>query len=52
MLMAALLVAASVAAIANINGGRHPFKRAAAIPYRSIVDFIDANGNALIVSTG
>ncbi|HEY0222882.1 MAG TPA: hypothetical protein VGC38_00030 [Pseudolabrys sp.] len=53
LLLAALWVAASVGAIANINGGTHPFKRNSVIPYQDIVDFIDSNGTGrqLIVST-
>ena len=51
--VAALLVAGSVAAIANIAHNPHPFKRAAVIPYQSIVNFIDGNGTGrvLVVST-
>jgi hypothetical protein len=43
----------AVAAVANINATSHPFKRNAAIPYRSVLDFIDANkkGRLLVVST-
>lgn len=53
IVLSGLLLMTSAAAIANINGGTHPFKRNAAIPYRSIVEFIDGNaaGSALIVST-
>lgn len=42
-----------VAAIANINSGSHPFKRNSAIPYQSILDFIETNesGKVLIVSS-
>ena len=48
-----LLVAASVAAIANIAHNAHPFKREAVVPYGGIVDFIDGNGSGrvLVVST-
>jgi hypothetical protein len=48
-----LIVGASVASIANINFGTHPFKRNAIIPYQSIVDFIQTNekGDTLVVST-
>lgn len=53
VLLATLILTASVAAIANINGGTHPFKRNLAIPYQSIVDFIVTNetGSVLVVST-
>ena len=53
LLLAVLLLASNVAAIANIEHNAHPFKRAAVIPYRSIVDFIDGNGagRVLVVST-
>ena len=53
VLLVALVLAPSVAALANINGGTHPFKRNSAIPYQSILDFIASNGTAndLIVST-
>lgn len=48
-----LTLATSVAAIANVNFGTHPFKRNSVIPYQQILDFIDANakGAALVVST-
>ncbi|MEP7029880.1 MAG: hypothetical protein ABI830_02985, partial [Pseudolabrys sp.] len=53
VLPAGLLVAASVAAIANINHSDRPFKRNAAIPFQQIIDFIQANGNGrmLVVSS-
>ena len=53
LVVAALLLAGSVAAIANIAHNPHPFKRAAVIPYQSILDFIDSNGTGrvLVVST-
>ena len=53
LLSAALLLAADVAAIANIEHNARPFKRAAVIPYRSILDFIGANrsGRVLVLST-
>lgn len=52
-LLASLVIGASVAAIANIKAGTHPFKRNSVIPYRSIVDFIAANGagSELVIST-
>jgi hypothetical protein len=51
--LVSLILAASVASIANINFGTHPFKRNAVIPYQDIVDFIQTNetGSTLIVST-
>jgi hypothetical protein len=51
--LASLILAASVASIANINFGMHPFKRNAVIPYQNIVDFIETNekGDTLVVST-
>ncbi len=53
--MAAIVftLAVSVATIANLISGTHPFKRNSVIPYQAIFDFIDqnANGSALIVST-
>jgi hypothetical protein len=50
---AVLLLAGNVGAIANIKHNAHPFKRAAVIPYQSIMDFIDGNGagRVLVVST-
>ena len=53
VLLAALILAPSVGAVANINFGAHPFKRNSAIPYRSIIDFIVTNetGSVLVVST-
>jgi hypothetical protein len=53
LLFAVLLVAGNVAAIANIEHNTHPFKRAAVIPYQSILDFIDGNGTGrvLVLST-
>lgn len=53
VLLAVLLVSASTAAIAHINGSKHPFKRNAVIPYQSVLDFIAAkeSGNVLVVST-
>src|SRR6202043_236432 len=52
-LLAALILAASVAAIANLNHGTRPFKRNSVIPYEQILDFIRTNEkeNALIVSS-
>ena len=51
--LAALILAASVAAIANLNHGTRPFKRNSVIPYEQILDFIRTNekGNVLIVSS-
>ena len=51
--LAAVWIAGSVGAIANINSGTHPFKRSAVIPYRNILDFIDGNttGRVLVLST-
>jgi hypothetical protein len=48
-----LVLATSIAAIANVNFGIHPFKRNSVVPYQSIFDFIDrnANGSALVIST-
>ncbi|MFZ0846621.1 MAG: hypothetical protein WAM62_12585 [Pseudolabrys sp.] len=53
LLLTVLLVTGSVSAIANINGGTHPFKRNSSIPFQDIVDFIDSNGTGrqLILST-
>ena len=53
LLLAGLLVAGNVATIANIAHNAHPFKRAAVIPYQSIVDFVDHNGSGrvLVIST-
>jgi len=49
----ALLVAPAVAAIANIQGTTHPFKREAVVPYDELVAAIDANaeGRVLVVSS-
>jgi hypothetical protein len=49
----ALVLVASISAIANVNFATHPFKRNAAVPYQGILDFIDSNakGSALVVST-
>jgi hypothetical protein len=48
-----LLLATSVAAIANVNNSTHPFKRNSVIPYQSILDFIDRSGTGrvLVVSS-
>jgi len=48
-----LVLAAAVAAIANIDFGTHPFKRNSVIPYQNVLDFIHSNekGGVLIVST-
>ena len=53
MIAAALILSASVAAIANINHGTSPFKRNLGIPYDEALDFVRTNeaGSALIVST-
>jgi hypothetical protein len=50
---AALLMATSVAAIANIAHSTHPFKREVVIPYETIFDFIKSNssGRVLVAST-
>jgi hypothetical protein len=50
---AALLTAVNAAVIANVGHSTHPFKRNAVIPYRSIFDFIAANGKGrvLVMST-
>lgn len=50
---AALVLAPSIAARANLQGTTHPFKREAAIPYGAVLDFIDANGTGreLVIST-
>ena len=52
-LLVALVLMASVAAIANINHGTRPFKRNSAIPFADIEDFVQSNkkGNVLIVTT-
>jgi hypothetical protein len=49
----ALLLATSVAAIANVGNSSHPFKRNSVIPYQSIFDFIDRSGTGrvLVVSS-
>src|SRR4029077_20915424 len=49
----AITFATSVAAIANLISGTHPFKRNSIVPYQTIFDFIDRNANssALVVST-
>ena len=51
--VAAVTLATSAAAIANLISGTHPFKRNSVVPYQAIFDFIDrnANGSALVVST-
>lgn len=53
VLMTALVVAPSIAAIANIRNTPHPFKRQSVIPYQTIFDFINTNGTGrtLVVST-
>lgn len=53
VVLVTLTLAASVTAIANINGGKRPFKRNSVIPYQNILDFIAANGtgNDLVIST-
>lgn len=53
VMLVALVVAPSLATLANINGGTHPFKRNSAIPYQSIVDFIQLNGSGseLVISS-
>ena len=53
ILLAALILAPSFSAAANIDFGTHPFKRNSAIPYQNIIDFIAINesGDTLIVST-
>jgi len=53
LILAALVLATSVSAIANVNSGVHPFKRNSVIPYQSILDFIQSNetGSVLVIST-
>jgi hypothetical protein len=53
VLLASLILAASVGSIANINNRTHPFKRNSVIPFQSIVDFIQSNeqGRVLVIST-
>jgi hypothetical protein len=53
VLAAALVVAASVGAIATIDHGSRPFKRNAALPFEAIIDFIKTNGKGrvLVVSS-
>jgi len=53
ILVVAITLATSVAAIANLMSGTHPFKRNSVVPYQAIFDFIDrnANGSALVIST-
>ncbi|HUD88682.1 MAG TPA: hypothetical protein VMR17_19730 [Xanthobacteraceae bacterium] len=53
LILVTLVLTTSVAAIANVNFGAHPFKRNLAIPYQSILDFIADNekGHVLVVST-
>lgn len=53
LLLTAMLMATSVAAIANIKDSIHPFKRNTVIPYGTILDFIRANeqGRVLVLST-
>jgi hypothetical protein len=48
-----ITLATSVAAIANLISGTHPFKRNSVVPYQAIIDFIDHNatGSALVIST-
>ena len=52
-LLAAFVLAAPVAALANLNGGSSAFKRNTAVPYDEIIDFIDLNqrGSVLVVSS-
>jgi hypothetical protein len=52
-LLATLILASSVAVIANLNYGTRPFKRNMVVPYQSIIDFIQTNerGRVLVVST-
>jgi len=51
--LVALVVAASISAIANINFGTHPSKRETVIPYHDIIEFINGNakGSLLVIST-
>jgi hypothetical protein len=51
--VATITLASSVAAIANLMSGTHPFKRNSVVPYQAIFDFIDRNssGSALVIST-
>jgi hypothetical protein len=53
LILVTLVLTTSVAAVANVNFGAHPFKRNLVIPYQSILDFIADNekGHVLVVST-
>jgi hypothetical protein len=53
MALGVVMTACSLASIANINAGNHPFKRSAVIPYQSIFDFVQshAQGRVLVIST-
>lgn len=53
VLLASLILTASVGAIANVAHGTRPFKRNAVVPFADILDFIRTNeaGKTLIVSS-
>jgi hypothetical protein len=53
LVLVVLLVAPAVAAIANVETSRHPFKRASVIPYGAVVDFVRSygEGRTLVLST-
>lgn len=52
LVLLCLVLAPSVASVANVNFGTHPFKRNLVIPYQTILDFISRNrqGSVLVVS--
>jgi hypothetical protein len=45
----ALVLASSIAAIANIQGSTHPFKRNAAIPYGTVLDTVRGSGTERVL---
>ncbi len=47
--LAVLSVMVSITAIANIEAGRHPFKRSAVIPYQDVLDFIGTKGHGRVL---
>lgn len=53
ILLSSLIVAGSVAAVANIEAGPRPFKRNMVIPYATVIDFIRSNetGRVLVFSS-
>jgi hypothetical protein len=53
LILFVLLISSSIAAIANINFGTHPFKRNSAIPYQTLLDFVDGKerGDTLVFTT-